>query len=95
MPLWGQAVVWWVVGNLRGNVGVAASSQRKLPGAPPLGEGLEAAWQMAWKWRRLESLENIQLIIHKTLLCHHYPQLPNMACEAGGNLHPASLSCPS
>lgn len=94
MPLWDQAVVWWVVGDLRGNVGVAASSQ-KLPGAPPLGEGLQAAWHVAWKWRRLESLEDIELITHRTILCHHYPQLPNMACKAGGNLHPASLSCPS
>ena len=85
-------MVWWVVGNLHGNVGVAVSRQQKLPGAPPLGESLEAAWQMSWKWRRLESLENIQLITHKTILCYHYPQLPNMACKAGSGIWTLLLS---
>lgn len=68
MPVQGLAGVWWVVGFCM-NVEVGCKQAAEAAGIPtPSRERLETAWQVTWKQRRLESLQNIQLITHKILL---------------------------
>lgn len=57
MPIWGLAVVQWAVEIcLNAEDGYERAVSRGCQEPCPSRKGLEAAWQLTWKQRRLESL---------------------------------------